>query len=478
LLWFCVLHAATLTIVGASPIPPAVSAINAAVDYGLLGRCELERSTLGPDEALLSSLRLGMDASEYQDVECFLKGVGSEEAARHGRTIHDRLLMALEKDDAQALAAATSPWRQRPIEPLSVIPSADQTMFEPDGSVVFAGSLRGQRVYPEDLRQIERVQREEVDEWTFNFIGGSATLNGQEGQRVAEHLRQLNPRIEIVGLQDSIPANREENRNVLTGSGAVGQRVAVANASTDRPRVGTRDPREVTVPPRPRLVGGETYRPLRVPRWLIVAGVLVLGAGAAGVGSLVANNSGRGNQATSPPARQATAASSTTSIIRDLQARVIPAPAGYTAIEGCCWPNGFITPATLGSTDQNWTDFSASIGFLGGYDATYQSDTSDEVSIDIQLLRFSSPENALSDQQSESVLPAELPKQSPFPGIAGAFVAEGTQPFQGTYDDTVVARKGPVLMVIDYSTPTRGPTPTDLSAWAERQYARLLSDVP
>jgi hypothetical protein len=87
-----------------------VSAIIAAVHKDLQRQYNIGRSSLAPDQALLSSLRLSMDPQDYQGVDNFLKGLGSEEAAQHGQLIHDRLLMALEAEDAQALAAATYPW--------------------------------------------------------------------------------------------------------------------------------------------------------------------------------------------------------------------------------------------------------------------------------------------------------------------------------------------------------------------------------
>jgi hypothetical protein len=61
-------------------------------------------------KALLHALELGMSRKDFFAVERFLKGRDSEAASEHGRLIHDRLLAALEAQDAQALAAATLPW--------------------------------------------------------------------------------------------------------------------------------------------------------------------------------------------------------------------------------------------------------------------------------------------------------------------------------------------------------------------------------
>jgi hypothetical protein len=93
-----------------STIPAPVSAIIAAAQNDLQRQYNIGRRSLAPDDALFSSLRLSMNPQDYQGVDQFLKGAGSEEAVQHGQLICDRLLIALEAEDAQALAAATSPW--------------------------------------------------------------------------------------------------------------------------------------------------------------------------------------------------------------------------------------------------------------------------------------------------------------------------------------------------------------------------------
>jgi hypothetical protein len=96
---------ATLSDVESVPaVPGAVSAIIAALHDDLQRRYKVARTAyrLGPDEALVSSLRWSMDAQDYQAVDRFFKGAGFEEAAQYGRPIHDRLLMALRRRQARA----------------------------------------------------------------------------------------------------------------------------------------------------------------------------------------------------------------------------------------------------------------------------------------------------------------------------------------------------------------------------------------
>jgi hypothetical protein len=134
------------------------------------------------------------------------------------------------------------------------------------------------------------------------------------------------------------------------------------------------------------------------------------------------------------------------------------------------FPNGLIAPAAF---DQREGPYAGpEFGFLGGYEAAYDSNTS-SISIDIQLLRFSSPQMAKLYETPVLAVPAmsadESPKQSAFPAIPGAIVIDATKAPNGFYNHEVVATKGPVLMLLNYA----GPTATDLVAWAEQQYARL-----
>jgi hypothetical protein len=104
--------ATLLTVKGVSAAPRPVAAIIAAVHNDLQGRYTAARKTLSAEDALASSLLSKMTPKDYQAVEGFFNGTGSDEAAIYGAPIHDRLLMALEWQDSRALAVATSSWNQ------------------------------------------------------------------------------------------------------------------------------------------------------------------------------------------------------------------------------------------------------------------------------------------------------------------------------------------------------------------------------
>ncbi len=125
----------------------------------------------------------------------------------------------------------------------------------------------------------------------------------------------------------------------------------------------------------------------------------------------------------------------------------------------------------------------AKLGFVGGYEADYSSHTAgvnDEggSSLEIQLLRFSSPEYAKSYEMTVSADPGKFAKSSAFPAILGAIVIAGDP--TGFRDAScceheVLATKGPVVMLVHYFAAGAGAggMPSILGAWAEQQYARL-----
>jgi hypothetical protein len=179
----------------------------------------------------------------------------------------------------------------------------------------------------------------------------------------------------------------------------------------------------------------------------------------------------QGQSPNQPPTSTSTQAGASLAVSRDLAAKAIPPPDGYAGGPGNgMYPTGFITTTVY---DQGaGAGSAASDGFLGGYEATY-NDTSDDF-IDMQLLRYSSPQEAgQAEGPNLSLLPSDSAKQSAFPGIPGAIAVNGTKQTYGSYHHEVVATKGPVLMLIIYSIPTSGPMPAALAAWAQQQYAHV-----
>jgi hypothetical protein len=240
------------------------------------------------------------------------------------------------------------------------------------------------------------------------------------------------------------------------------------------------DPREVTGPPWPRLIGAETYQPPRLPRWPIAVSAVLFAfyIASAAIGGLSAGRPGPSSSelATSststftlPPSPPPSPAS--LAIIQHLEAQVIAAPAGYTAGPAVLYLEGLMS---IGAFEQIALDTGASdTGFLGGYEATYESDGGDSF-IDIQLLRFLTPQDAGYFRNSPSVFPQDDPsEQSAFPAIPAAIVITGIETSEPSRHDFVVAAtKGPVAMVVDVNSASSA-APAHLAAWAEQQYKRL-----
>jgi hypothetical protein len=112
-------------------------------------------------------------------------------------------------------------------------------------------------------------------------------------------------------------------------------------------------------------------------------------------------------------------------------------------------------------------------GYLGGSEAIYYQ-VSSPLSLEIVLLRFSSPQHATRFEMSASIIPqSESPRRSAFAAIPGAIAVDGTNPSATCCDHAVAGQRGSVLMLVDDSTQGPGPAPADLAAWAQEQYRRL-----
>ena len=66
----------------------------------------------------------------------------------------------------------------------------------PGNVVTFHAILRHRVTHVEDVRRITRRHGENGG-WIFEFTGGSSTLTGRAGARLAARLRELNPVIEM-----------------------------------------------------------------------------------------------------------------------------------------------------------------------------------------------------------------------------------------------------------------------------------------
>ncbi len=100
-------------------------------------------------------------------------------------------------------------------------------------------------------------------------------------------------------------------------------------------------------------------------------------------------------------------ASASLAVSRKLAAQAIPPPDGYAGGPGGgMYPSGFITTTVYDQGAGAGT--AATEGFLGGYEATYNSDTSGDF-IDFQLLQYSSYQDA---EEAEGYTSGLLPSDS------------------------------------------------------------------
>jgi hypothetical protein len=69
--------------------------------------------------------------------------------------------------------------------------------ISPDRLVTFSSPISKTRFYVEDIQRIERKEAtgEGYDSWEIVFIGGSRSLQGNAGKKLALRLCQLNPNI-------------------------------------------------------------------------------------------------------------------------------------------------------------------------------------------------------------------------------------------------------------------------------------------
>jgi hypothetical protein len=136
------------------------------------------------------------------------------------------------------------------------------------------------------------------------------------------------------------------------------------------------------------------------------------------------------------------------------------------------WPNGLGTRAAF--DEVSGAGAASEVGFIGGYEATYESNAMEGL-VDIQLLRLSSAMNAdsLLESAAASVAVGEAPRWSACPAVPDAIAVDGTKAVNGIYDHAVVAVKGSTVMQLDFMSWAPGPAPAGLDAWAEEQYLRL-----
>jgi hypothetical protein len=116
------------------------------------------------------------------------------------------------------------------------------------------------------------------------------------------------------------------------------------------------------------------------------------------------------------------------------------------------------------------------MGFLAGYDVTYDADATSD-SLEVTVLRFANATGAArmaAIANAGVVDPQEKPTRAAARGIPDSIAIDGTAPdSDGTYDHAILARKGTTVMVLTLYTDHGGGTPANLLQWATEQYSRL-----
>ena len=136
-----------------------------------------------------------------------------------------------------------------------------------------------------------------------------------------------------------------------------------------------------------------------------------------------------------------------------LSSQIVPPPLGFSLSQRVEADNGTLTGADF---DRYVSDpgAAANLHYLTGYELTYDNNQTRD-SILITLLQFATPADASAFQGGFS---AGGPTTSePGPAIPGADDFDATAADAGTYDQGVIATKGPRVFVLDYFDRTTGP---------------------
>lgn len=162
--------------------------------------------------------------------------------------------------------------------------------------------------------------------------------------------------------------------------------------------------------------------------------------------------------------------------VKDLAALILPAPAGFAISTSSDVTNGPVTPADFDRHLASTGITASSLGYLTGYDVTYDSSSTSD-SVEVTLLRFSNTTGLgrmVSIASVAAVDSSERPARAAVRGIPNLIAIDGTAAASdGTYDHAIIATKGNTLIVLALNTDHGGATPASLLHWATEQYRRL-----
>jgi len=149
---------------------------------------------------------------------------------------------------------------------------------------------------------------------------------------------------------------------------------------------------------------------------------------------------------------------------RQLTTRILPAPDGYE-IDPTPHASGAITRALF---DQfGGVRSPAKLGFVAGFKQNYLNPGTDEGLI-VTVIEFRSSKDASAyfTQTRPSTLSYAGATLKRFPGVPGAFEAEGTKPYNHGYYHAIVDTANNFYFQVAYVSPEPSPAPVELGPWA------------
>jgi hypothetical protein len=157
-------------------------------------------------------------------------------------------------------------------------------------------------------------------------------------------------------------------------------------------------------------------------------------------------------------------------------ASLIVTPAGYATSTSSDVHNGPISTSQLDKLAGR-KGASSSLGFVSGYEVTYDSTSSNDY-VDVSLATLGSPSAAANfltiAVAGDLIGNTEGLVRQTYEPIPDAVELDGTKlGSDGTLEHVVVASKGSTFMWFDYVTDHTGPPPADLGTWVGTQYGRL-----
>ncbi|MGO9558890.1 MAG: hypothetical protein ACLPQS_08040 [Acidimicrobiales bacterium] len=156
---------------------------------------------------------------------------------------------------------------------------------------------------------------------------------------------------------------------------------------------------------------------------------------------------------------------------RQLTTKILPAPDGYE-VDPTPHASGAITRALF---DQfGGVGSPSKLGFVVGFKQSYLNPGTEEALI-VTVIEFMSSRDASTyfAQTRPSTLSYAGATLQPFPGVPGAFEADGTKPYNHGYYHAIVDTANNFYFQIAYAAPESTSAPVELGSWAGLEYTVL-----